>query len=269
VAFIMFAYLEARARRQEDVLDRIWAVMWLQQFPSFLVVGTIPSFVQEGVCVRRELRNGMFGPLSYLLADFHVSVPLWFLVVLFSILPGFAVLDLNWGHLLQIWLLVTAYVGFSHTAAQLCGAVFTNGALGTVAFISQTIVNMVFNGNMLARVERVHWSIRWLSFIVPSKYSFRSGALLEFRGETFHGFERCSDPAVLTEQRAGLPCWGGEGTDVIDALSRSMFPVLTTRDTLAQDIGVIVLWVIALKAVHALFLLRSLHTLPRCTCSRQ
>jgi len=239
-------------------LDRIWAVMWLQQLPGFLVVGTIPTFVQEGICLRRELQNGMVGPWNYLLADFLANVPLWFLISFLSILPGFAVLDMNWSSLPHIWLLVTAYVGMCHTAAQVWGTLFANAALGTVAFISQTIMNMIFNGNMLSRVERIHWSIRWFSVVMPSKYSFRSGALLEFRGLTFSGFEQC-----LTAQHVGSPCWGHKGTDVINALSEAMFPVLTSRDTLAHDLGVIALWIVGLKAVHALVFVRSLG--PSCS----
>mmetsp|Transcript_6199 Transcript_6199/g.19254 ORF Transcript_6199/g.19254 Transcript_6199/m.19254 type:complete len:193 (+) Transcript_6199:3-581(+) len=156
-----------------------------------------------------------------------------------------------------------------HSMAQLCGAIFQSPALGTVAFIAQTIVNMVFNGAMLARVESIHGSIRWISAIVPSKYSFRSGVRLEFQGLTFEGFGHCSDPGLPFEQRVGLPCWGDKGLDVIDALSRAMFPVLTSRDTLAHDLGVILAWTFCLKALHAAVLLSSLRLLPCCWCVRR
>lgn len=263
VAFIAFAYCAARSMGQEDILDRVWMVMWLQQLPGFLVVGTIPAFAHEGLCVRRELRNGLFTPLSYIFSDLVVSIPLWFIVVLFTILPGFVVLKMNWENFLPIWLLITAYVGWSHSAAQLCGAVFQNAALATVAFTAQTIVNMVFNGTMLARVDDLHESIRWISYIVPSRYSFRSGALLEFQGLEFAGFKHCSDPQLSFEERAGLPCWGEDGTDVIQALSRAMFPVLTVKDTLSRDLLVILAWTVCAKALHAL---RLLHSLQRVRC---
>jgi len=218
IAVISIAYWQARNRNQEDVLDRIWVVMWLQQLPAFLVIGTIPTFALESLCLRKEMRNGMFGALSYLLGDFVVSVPLWFIIVFLSIVPGFAILDLNWVNFPRVWLLISCYVGLFHTMAQVCCVCFSSLAVATVAFIFQTILNMIFNGAMLTRVESVTWALRWVAYIVPSKYSFRSGVFLEFEGLAFSGFEQCSNPAMPIMQRLGLPCWGTEGQDVLATL---------------------------------------------------
>merc|ERR1719382_1687065 len=138
--------------------------------------------------------------------------------------------------------------------AQLCGALFSSPVLGTMAFILQTIVNMMFNGTLLTRVgEGV--AMRWLFYVMPSGYSFRSGVLLEFSGLTFSGFDQCLEPIKPMERRYNMPCWGTDGVEVVEALSGARFPVLTTTNTLATDVALILGQLVALKLVHLLLLL--------------
>jgi len=254
VALVCFAYTGARERTQKQVLDRLWALNWVLQLPAFLCVGAVPNFACEYACYRKEVKNGMYQPLAYLLADTCVNVPVWFLLSLVSSLTGFLILDFNWGHYLEMWLLISCYVGWSDTFAQLCGTLFSNVALGTMFFILQTIMNMIFNGTLLTQTESVSPMLRWLFYAVPSKYCFRSSVLLEFDGSVFSGFGECSNPTVPVAQRVRMPCYGSEGIDVVNALSGTLFPVLSTENTLAFDLGVIVGQLAVLKLVHALVL---------------
>jgi hypothetical protein len=239
VAFVSVVYFGARQRVQRQVLDRVWAVMWLQQLPAFLCVGAVPSFAREYACYRKEVKNGLYHPVCHFLANVVVNVPFWFVLTLASILPIFVILDMNWANMPKIWLLVTCYVGWTDTMAQLCGTLFSSPVLGTMVFILQTIMNMIFNGTLLTRVDEVDVAMRWLFYVVPSKYSFRSGVLLEFSGLTFSGFDQCLDPTRPLERRYKMPCWGTDGVEVVEALSGAMFPVLTTTNTLATDVALI------------------------------
>jgi hypothetical protein len=110
VAFVSVAYFGARQRVQRQVLDRVWAVMWLQQLPAFLCVGAVPNFAREYACYRKETKNGLYHPVCYFLANVVVNLPFWFVLTLVSILPMFVILDMNWANLPRIWLLVTCYV---------------------------------------------------------------------------------------------------------------------------------------------------------------
>jgi len=256
VAFVSFAYLGVRQRSQEQVLDHVYLTMWLQQLPAFLCVGAVPAFSREYLCFHKEVKNGLYHPLCYFIADALVNIPFWFVLSLISILPGFCILDLNWQHLLQIWVLISCFVGWSDTVAQLCGTLFRNTAMATMVFILQTLVNMVFNGMLLVGTENVPWVLRWLFYVVPSKYSFRSGVTLEFQGLLFSGFDRCMDVSVPSAQRARMTCWGAKGIDVVYALRSKVLPVLTTENTLKDDLTLILGQLFFLKIMHLLCLRR-------------
>ncbi|CAK0810094.1 unnamed protein product [Prorocentrum cordatum] len=258
VSFVMFAYSGARQRAQTQILDRVWALVWLQQLPAFLCVGAVPKFTSEHGCYRKEVTNGLYRPLSYFVADACVNVPLWLVLSFASTLCGFAVIGsavFNWGNFFHIWLLISCYVGWHDTVAQLCGTLFTSMAMGTMVFMLQIIMNMVFNGTLLTRKDDVSVAIRWLFSVMPSTYSFRSGVYLEFHGLTFDGFKECAE-AARDGPVSHAPCFGERGLDVLDVLQATVFPVLTTEDTLTETLAVIIGEMALLKLMHALVLVQ-------------
>eukprot|EP00928_Gymnodinium_smaydae_P062204 TRINITY_DN4611_c0_g2_i2.p1 TRINITY_DN4611_c0_g2~~TRINITY_DN4611_c0_g2_i2.p1 ORF type:complete len:663 (+),score=36.44 TRINITY_DN4611_c0_g2_i2:223-1989(+) len=254
VAFVSVAYSGARNRTQEEVLDRMWVCMWIQQLPAFFCVGAVPSFARESLCFRKEVKNGLYSPGSYFLADCLVNVPFWFILSFVSILPAFVILDLNWKHFHCIWFLTGVFAGFCDTVAQLCGTAFRSTTVGVMAFVGQTIMCMIFNGTLLTRIDSVTWALRWIFYIVPSKYSFRSAMRLEFDGLMFDGFDHCLDPRISPMQRATMTCWGETGNQIVSSLSKSMFPVLTTEETLGLDLAIIAGELLLLKLIHVVLL---------------
>merc|ERR1719449_540581 len=135
VALVSVTYLGTRQRIQSQIVDRLWAVLWMQHLAAFLCIGAVPAFTQEFACFRKEVKNGLYRPLSHCLAHTLVSVPFWFALSLAALLPATLILDLNCQHFLQRWLLMTAYIGFSDAWAQLCGASFRSVALASMAFM--------------------------------------------------------------------------------------------------------------------------------------
>ncbi|CAE7341687.1 abcG22 [Symbiodinium microadriaticum] len=266
VSFVCMAYLGARKRNQENVLNYLWAVMWVQQLPAFLCIGAVPNFAREHSCFRKEVKNGLYHPLSHLLADMLVHVPIWFLLAASAIAPSSLILDTPVIHTPELWLLLAAYIGFNDTFAQLCGGLGTGSPLGIMVFLMQTILNMIFDGTLLAHEGEVPWMMRWLFYVVPSKYTFRSGVKLEFDSLVFEGFETCSDPSLPADVRAVLPCWGREGLDVVAALGGQMFPVLQGDFTFAGDLLIIFGELVLLKCTHAVLMLRAYHSC--CNCRR-
>lgn len=266
VSFVCVAYIGARNRDQENVLNYLWAIMWVQQLPAFLCIGAVPTFAREHACFRKEVKNGLYHPLAHLTADLMVNVPIWFLLALAAIVPSILILDSPAANMLEMWLLLAAYIGFNDTFAQLCGTLRGGSAMGIMLFLMQTILNMIFNGTLLAHADEVPWAMRWLFSVVPSKYTFRSGVKLEFDGLVFEGFAQCSDPSLPVAVRAVMPCWGEAGLDVVAALAGQMFPVLDGDFTYVEDLLFILGALVTLKLVHGLLMLRAYHGC--CNCRR-
>jgi hypothetical protein len=224
--------------------------MWMQQLPSFLCVGAVPGFAHEFACFRKEVKNGLYTPFSYFLANTCVNIPFWFVLTFTCILPAFILLDLNWQQLPAIWLLISCHTGWSDTVAQLCGTLIPSTTLATMIFVFQFIVNMVFTGTLLAQVGDVPWWLSWLYDVVPAKFSFRSGILLEFQGHSFEGFGICLDWRISIAKRARMACWGVKGVDVITQLKERLFPVLSLNDTFQEDLAFILGELLILKIIH-------------------
>ena len=74
--FFSIIYIEARKRIQEQVLFRMFLIMWHVGVPSSLGVITVFAYNQEFNAVKREVKNGMYSPLSYLLTNTIIQIPM-------------------------------------------------------------------------------------------------------------------------------------------------------------------------------------------------
>merc|ERR1712154_206433 len=122
-----------------------------------------------------------------------------------------------------------------------------------MGFVLQTILNMMFKGDVLPNVGSVPWPLRAFFYIVPMKYVFRTGVYLEFDGLTYAGFEKCT--AVPLELRGGMQCWGEYGIDIVESVSRRLFPVLGGEDTFASDVAFILSELVILKFIYMILLI--------------
>jgi hypothetical protein len=89
VVAVSVAYLGVRERSQTQALDRINLVLWMEFLPAFLCVGAVPLFSHEYSCFRKEVKNGLYRPFPYFIANTCVNIPFWFVLALISMLDGF------------------------------------------------------------------------------------------------------------------------------------------------------------------------------------
>merc|ERR1711976_901716 len=75
--FAAFAYFGARDRTQDEVLQRIWFIMWMQMLPAFLCIGAVPLFAEEFLVLRKEVNNGLYSAKCHFLATLLVNIPFW------------------------------------------------------------------------------------------------------------------------------------------------------------------------------------------------
>ena len=71
---------------QEDIQPFINAIFFGSAFMSFMAVAYVPAFLEDRATFAKERANGLYGPGSFMLANFLVGLPYLFLIsVLFSI----------------------------------------------------------------------------------------------------------------------------------------------------------------------------------------
>jgi len=75
--FFAIIYVKARDRVQTQVLARLWLCLWHMGVPTNLAVVAVYAYNGEYFAIRREVKNGMLSPVSYMVrrCSFTVSKP--------------------------------------------------------------------------------------------------------------------------------------------------------------------------------------------------
>lgn len=73
--------------RQEYIQPFINALFFGSAFMSFMAVAYVPAFLEDRSTFIKERANGLYGPISFLVANFFIGLPWLFLIsVLFSVI---------------------------------------------------------------------------------------------------------------------------------------------------------------------------------------
>lgn len=232
-------YLEARKRVQEQVLFRLFLIMWLVGVPTSLGVIAVFAFNQEFFAVRREVRNGMYSPFAYLLASTAIQLPMMLILAAGAISISAYGIGAFWGPNYLLYLITYAVVlwGFE-CLAQLCSVASANPLMGMLNYMNLWFAGFLFAGVMVPE-EDVIWPFRAFCYILPFRWGLTSMAFIEYKDATYGG--AVLDPSVekgytCPGDTTGLACYGVTGTQVLDAIGAN-YKSISSEDTLGRDIG--------------------------------
>lgn len=184
---------------QEDINARITAIFFSGAFLSFMAVAYIPAYIEDQAMMFKERANGLYGPLSFLVANFLIGLPYLFIIVtLFSVIAYWMV---------GLWPTATGFwtfVGFlfldllaAESMVVLVASVVPNFivALALTAFANG--LWMVVNGFLVPEnILNVFWK-SWVTKINYQNWTFRAMMWNEFRHQTFRcGETACSFPSA-------------------------------------------------------------------------
>ena len=105
VACIFFSviYIESRSRSQDQVFARMWLVLWFLGVPSSLGVVATYVYNEEFFAIKREVKNGLLSPYSYLLANLIIQIPFMILLSLFALaIPAYGMVKWYGQHFVQV-----------------------------------------------------------------------------------------------------------------------------------------------------------------------
>lgn len=67
---------------QNDIGARITALFFGGAFLSFMAVAYIPAYIEDQETFFKERANGLYGPLSFLVANTLIGLPYLFIIVM-------------------------------------------------------------------------------------------------------------------------------------------------------------------------------------------
>jgi len=119
-SFFAVIYIRARELKQEQLVSRMFLIMWFIGVPAML--GVVSTFALNGEvqAVRREVRDGMYHPVAYVLAHTTLQMPMMILFAISAIgVPAYAIADFNGSNFVQFTLVVALMLWAFECIAQL------------------------------------------------------------------------------------------------------------------------------------------------------
>lgn len=183
---------------QQDINARITAIFFSGAFLSFMAVAYIPAYIEDQATFFKERANGLYGSLSFLVANFLIGLPYLFIIVMSFSLIAYWMVGL-WPTATGFW----TFVGFlfldllaAESLVVFIASVVPNFivALAVTAFANG--LWMVVNGFLVPEtILNVFWR-SWVTKINYQNWTFRAMMYNEFRSQTFTCADSCSFPSV-------------------------------------------------------------------------
>jgi hypothetical protein len=248
--FFSIIYIAQRERDQDQVLNKVWLMVWFIGVPTNMGVVAVWAYNAEFKSVRREVKNGMVSPSAYLLATSLIQFPVMFLFGIFGLgIPAYAIGNFEGERFGQQLIIFAATMYCYEAFAQVFSVLSANPLLGMMGYVNIWFTGFLFGGFLIPRDDIV-WPFRALSYADPMYYAVRAFVYNEFIDTTW---EACSpDPRHVCY---GDPSINGtqSGEDVLDGLHEVMDP-FSSDNTLAVDIAIILAIAVFMKIIH-IFLL--------------
>ena len=252
--FFAIIYVKARARNQEQALQRMWFVIWLISVPSNMGVIAVYAYNNEFNAIKREVKNGMISPVSYLLANSVLLIPVMFLLAASALsVAGYGIIDFNGERYGEMLLIYACLMYAFESLAQMLSVSFSNPLMGMLNFMQLWFSSFLFSG-MFIKITDIVWPFRVFSYILPFRYAAQSLVYQEFIAKPFRGAELCdpADTGCLSLsgdtgvndgwQCPGLSddavCYGREGWQVLDTVGQS-YEIISSDNTTWMNVGIL------------------------------
>jgi len=261
--FFAIIYIKAREREQDQVLNRVFFLLWLGSVPSMLGAVAVFALNVELRQVGAEIRDGLYSPFSYLIANTLIQLPLLVLLAVCAILvPGYAVGNLDITAFPKMLAIFAAFLWSFECIAQAM-AILTNPLVGLLAFLDVWFIAFLFNG-LLIQADDVIWPFKLCFYVLPYRHFITSILYNEFvDGPTFSGVLPCNASAgglcairgfYCPADPTGLSCYGREGVTVLNSLKVN-YRSISTTDTFEESMLIILAIALYFKLSFAVMLL--------------
>lgn len=226
-------YLKARKYDQAQALNKMWINVWTIAVPSNMGVVAVYALNDEFKTILRESKNGMVGPLSYVLAKTVLVIPIMFIFALFALgIPAFAIMDFpanTFGLAIVLW---AALIFVFECVAECLSVWFEDPILGMLQFMNFWFGSFLFAG-FLIPLKDMYWPFELFYYIMPFSYYVRS-AMYNFFSETT--WDTC-DPDTNTESAVCVE--PPTGKNVLGGINL-VYGIVENNDQVVQDIGILI-----------------------------
>ena len=243
--------LERKCRRRST--RRTFFLMFCVGIPMQFILVSNFIYHYQWLSLKKEVKDGMYHPAANAIASWIVQIPMMFILAASSLIPMFALGDLNWESF-GIVLVLYAVTFWSFEGLAQAFSCFPNVIYGLFMFLNIYFMAFLFCG-MFVDPEDVVWPIRVFCYFLPLGWTLQSYMyglwhhIAEHKGVTYctpgdalpHGGV-CTAQGFYCyseEDPSGAVCYGKTGDQILESLS-VQFTIFEADGHYARNIGFIV-----------------------------
>lgn len=233
--FFGIIYIKSRERDQDQIFSRMWLLVWHIGVPTSLGVVAVYSYNEEFSAIKREIKNGMLRPFSYLFSNALIQIPLMLFLGMCAIsVSGYGMADWYAPHYVQTLLVYALMLWAYEAAAQVFSICFTNPLIGMLVYMNLWFGGFLFNGILIDEKDVV-WPFRAFTFVNIMKWALRAIVYLEYADATF---KPCTESDLLCFSNSAETALGTgakvPGSEVLDSMGKT-YRLYSNDDTVAFD----------------------------------
>tara|TARA_B100001741_G_scaffold311521_1_gene312867 strand:- start:1029 stop:1796 length:768 start_codon:yes stop_codon:yes gene_type:complete len=213
----------------------MWLLVWHIGVPTSLGVVAVYSYNEEFSAIKREIKNGMLRPFSYLFSNALIQLPLMLFLGMCAIsVSGYGMADWYAPHYVQTLLVYALMLWAYEAAAQVFSICFTNPLIGMLVYMNLWFGGFLFNGILIDEKDVV-WPFRAFTFVNIMKWALRAIVYLEYADATF---KPCTESDLLCFSNSAETALGTgakvPGSEVLDSMGKT-YRLYSNDDTVAFD----------------------------------
>jgi len=263
MVFFGYIYIDTRKLEQTQILNKSFFYFWMVAIPSSYSILAVYALGIDLRMVLREVRNGMYSPMAYVVATSLLQLPMVVLVCLSGLLPSYAIIG-PWASFTPVLLACSVNLWAFECIAQFFSLV-ASPTLGMLQCLAIWICSLLFCG-LTIQGEDIVWPIRGFYYVLPLKWAL-STAVYQVASACpdYEGTVECDgahDPLCPSrgflcegteEDPLGIVCFGRNSSQIMTSLHHT-FPAFSVHDNLQRDVFALLLIGGTFKFAHVLFL---------------
>ncbi|KAL1495243.1 hypothetical protein AB1Y20_017104 [Prymnesium parvum] len=203
-------YWNARQLEQNQVTPKVFFTMMLIEFPGIFCIVVCYALNFELKVVKREVKDGMYSPVTYWLVFTAIQIPMMFVLSLVNIIPAlYPMIVEQWEGFPRMWLTFSVQL-FALESLAATSAIHSNVLLGLMEFMETWTLFFLFNGITIP-VDSVIWPFRIFCYVSPYRWAQPVIDYLAFINvPNYNGAAQCNvttnTPVVPIENVTAIVC---------------------------------------------------------------
>ena len=221
-------YLESNNLKQEFIFPRLSFLMWTVGFAPMFAITSVYSTYHDFHTIRREIKDGMYSPLAYIIAHTLVQIPIIALLALCILVPGvYGINRVPWESFGVVFILTFVTIWAFESLGESAAVIFshTNVMVALLCFLSVYFMSFFYNGIML-RLADCPWPFKMFIYVSMHRWMIPGLTHAVFMATNYSGTAPCAVGPMCPQgfycpESGAIQCYGQVGDQILTTMKKA------------------------------------------------